>query len=80
MLIQYVTAAMHQAHYEFLKNDRKFYGEIPSCSGVYATGRTLEECRDQLEEVLEEWIFFRIAKNFEVPAVKGIKLRIKETV
>ena len=75
MLIQYLTAAMHQAHYEFLKKDRKFYGEIPNCSGVYATGGTLEECRDQLEEVLEEWVFFRIAKNLEIPAVKGIKLQ-----
>ncbi len=78
MLIKYLAAAMHQAHYEFLKNDGKFYGEIPPCKGVYATGKTLEACRETLEEVLEEWLLFRISKNLEIPSIKGIKLHVKE--
>ena len=63
MLMEYLTSAMHKAHYEFLKDDKKFYGEIFECKGVYATGKTLEDCRDELEEVLEEWILFRISKE-----------------
>ena len=59
MLTRYITSAMHRAHYEYLENDDKYYGEIPLCKGVYATGSTLEECRDELEEVLEEWLLFR---------------------
>lgn len=44
MLTKYLANAMRKAHYEFLENDKQFYGEIPVCKGVYATGKTLEEC------------------------------------
>ena len=78
MLLKYISIAMHQAHYEFLKSDKKFYGEIDKCKGVYATAKTLEECREELEEVLEEWILFRVAKNLDIPSFNGISLKIKE--
>ena len=58
--------------------DKKFYGQIPNCKGVYATGKTLEECRDELEEILEEWLLFRISKNLEIPRMNGISLKVKE--
>ena len=80
MLIKYFEAALHQAHYDFLKNDKTFYGEIPKCKGVYATGKTLEECRDQLAEVLEEWLLFRVSKNLEIPSLNGYRLKVKETM
>jgi len=78
MLMKYINAAMHQAKYEFLKSDGKFYGEIPVCKGVYAAAKTLEDCRDELEEVLEEWILFRISKNLNIPGIRGVKLEVKE--
>jgi len=45
---------MHRATYEILQDDRTYYGEIPGFNGVYANADTLESCRDELEEVLEE--------------------------
>ncbi|MGH6634981.1 MAG: type II toxin-antitoxin system HicB family antitoxin [Gammaproteobacteria bacterium] len=55
MLRNYLQAALRQARYEMLPDDGSFYGEIPSCNGGYANASTLEECREQSEEVLEEW-------------------------
>lgn len=52
MLTQYIHAAMRRARYEIL-SDGTFYGEIPGFQGVYANADTLEECRDELKEVLE---------------------------
>lgn len=78
MLIHYLRAALHQAKYEILTDDGSFYGEIPGFDGVYANAVTLESCREELEEVLEEWIFFRISKNLPVPPVGGIELAVKE--
>ena len=78
MLLKYLANAMHKARYEFLKGDKKFYGEIPQCKGVYVRGKTLEECRDQLEEILEEWILFRVSRNLSLPVINGIKLQVKE--
>jgi predicted RNase H-like HicB family nuclease len=67
MLTQYVKAAMRQAKYELLSDDGSFYGEIPDFEGVYANADTLEACRDELEEVLEEWILFRVSRNLALP-------------
>ncbi|MEK6407288.1 MAG: type II toxin-antitoxin system HicB family antitoxin [Acidobacteriota bacterium] len=78
MLTKYIQAAMRQAKYEILSDDGSFYGEIPGFDGVYANLDTLEECRRELEEVLEEWILFRVSRNLPLPVIDGIELAIKE--
>jgi predicted RNase H-like HicB family nuclease len=78
MLTNYIRASMRLAKYEILSDDGTFYGEIPGFDGVYANADTLEACRDELEEVLEEWILFRISRNLSLPIVDGIELIIKE--
>ena len=54
MLTAYIQAAMRRATYKLLK-DGAYFGEIPGLQGVWATEKTLEECRRVLQEVLEEW-------------------------
>ena len=78
MLTNYIRAAMRRARYEILPDDSTFYGEIPGFDGVWSNVETLEGCRDELEEVLEEWILFRVAKHLLLPMVDGIELTIKE--
>ena len=80
MLMKYIQATMRKAKYEILTDDNTFYGEIPGFEGVYANSTTLEECREELEEVLEEWILFRISHSLPLPVVEGIELKIKEAV
>lgn len=78
MLTQYIKAAMHKARYEILLSDSTFYGEIPDFDGVYANAETLEDCREELEEVLEEWILLRVSQHLSLPTVDGLELTIKE--
>ena len=80
MLSNYVQAAMEKAQYEILSDDGSFYGEIPGFQGVYANADTLEACRRELREVLEEWILFRVSRNLALPVVDGIELVVKEVV
>ncbi len=80
MLTDYIKAALNHAKYEILEEDKSFYGEIPECNGVYAQSESLEECRTEIEEVLEEWILFRIHKNLKLPMIDGKEIVIKETV
>ena len=80
MLTDYIRAAMRAAKYEILSDDGAFYGQIPGFDGVWANAATLEECRDELEEVLEDWILFRVSKNLTLPAADGIGLTVKEAV
>lgn len=71
---------MRHAHYEILPDDGSFYGEIPVCPGVYANAATLEECRAELAEVLEDWLLVRIYKNLTVPKIDDIDIVVKKDV
>ena len=78
MLTSYIKAAMRRARYEILTDDGTFYGSIDGFQGVWANAASLEACRDELEEVLEEWILFSVSKQLPLPVVDGIELAIKE--
>lgn len=78
MLTGYIQAAMRKAKYEILKDDNSYYGEIPKFKGVYANAKTLENCRKELEEALEEWILFRISKNLSLPIISHLELKIRK--
>jgi len=78
MVRQYIDAAMRHAKYEILAEDSTHYGEIEGFDGVYANAATLEDCREELEEVLEEWILFRISRNLDLPTVDGVELRVRK--
>jgi len=78
MLLEYVQAAMGRAKYEILADDGTYYGDIPECNGVYANAATLEKCRRELQEVLEEWILFRVSRQLPLPTIDGIELSVKE--
>lgn len=78
MLIEYLKTGLRHAHYEILDEDKSFYAEIPGFQGVYANADSLEACREQLKEVLEEWVFFRIYKNLPLPQIDGIEIKIRK--
>jgi len=42
-----------------IDSGKRFYAEIKTLRGVWATGKTLEECRANLLSALEGWLIFR---------------------
>ena len=56
MIVEYVSEALKRARYEMIEDKEPFYGEVSGLKGVWATGETLEECREHLGEVLDGWI------------------------
>jgi predicted RNase H-like HicB family nuclease len=60
---KFIQAALQEARFEILPDDGTFYGEISSCQGVYANAVSIEACRNELLEVLEEWVLFRQERN-----------------
>ena len=80
MLLEYVQAALRHAKYEILPDDGSYYGAIPECTGVYANADILEDCREELREVLEEWVLFRVHRNLPLPPFDGIELAIMDIV
>lgn len=76
MLLDYLNAALENAKYEILHGEKeKFYAEIPLCRGVWASGRTLEECRKNLITTLEGWLIIRLQKKLPIPKIKNFTLK-----
>ena len=73
MLTRYIHEAMKLAKYKILE-DETYYGDIPGFRGVLANAGTLEECREQLQEVLEEWILLGVRLGHELPVANKIRL------
>lgn len=69
MLIEYIQAALEKARYEIIEDEETSYGEVLELEGVWATGNTLEECRRNLEEVIDEWIVFRLRRGLMFPPI-----------
>jgi predicted RNase H-like HicB family nuclease len=78
MLTTYIEAAMRRAHYELLPDDEGFFGSIEGLQGVWANAETLEACRKELQEVLEEWIVLGLKMGHPIPALDGIELVVEE--
>lgn len=78
MLTNYIQAAMRQAHYEILSDGEGYFGNIPNLQGVWANADTLEACRQELREVLEEWILIGLKMRHLIPQIDGIRLKIKK--
>jgi predicted RNase H-like HicB family nuclease len=71
MLIDYIQHALRHARYELMENGR-FYGYIPNCLGTWGEGASLEECRDQLQSVLEDWLMIALRFGDPLPVIDGI--------
>ena len=74
MITEYIEAALAKAIYEIIKDEEPYYGEIPGLQGVWASGKTLEECRQNLKEVIEGWIIVRLRKGLSIPPLDGHRI------
>lgn len=72
MLSEYIWKKLEVARYRLLK-DGTYFGEIPGLAGVWASAKNLERCRQELREVLEDWLLLKIRSQESVP---GFKIRV----
>jgi predicted RNase H-like HicB family nuclease len=79
MLVRYVQAAMRKAKYEILREDHTYFGKMPNCQGVWANAKTLENCREELQSVLEDWILVRVRHAMKLPIIHGIDMNPRIT-
>jgi predicted RNase H-like HicB family nuclease len=74
MITAYINEAMRRAKYKILDDDT-FFGEVPGLQGVWADADTLEQCRQELQEVLEGWLILKLRDNDnDIPVLGGISL------
>lgn len=78
MLSEYLAKKLKEARYKLLK-DGSYFGEIPSLRGVWANAENLEDCRKELQEVLEDWLLLKVRNRERVPGFE-IKIDRRELV
>ncbi len=66
MLIEFINKKLKIAKYKLLK-DGSYFGEIPNLQGVWANAKSLESCREELGEVLEDWLLLKVRDKEMVP-------------
>jgi predicted RNase H-like HicB family nuclease len=81
MLIEYVEEALRRTRYEIIDDEEPYYGEIEELRGVWATGKTLEECRNNLKDVIEGWILLSIKRGLPIPKLGNFEIKeIQESI
>ena len=76
MITDFIIAKLKIAKYKILK-DGIYFGMIPGISGVWANAKTLEGCRKELQEVLEDWLVLQLRDRQEITGLKTKPLKIK---
>jgi predicted RNase H-like HicB family nuclease len=72
MINDFITKKMRTARYKLLKNG-SYFGAIPTLRGVWANAKNLEDCRFELQEVLEDWLLLKVRDREKIP---GFEIKI----
>lgn len=73
MIRDYIELALKKATFEQLE-DGSFSGEIVECPGTIAFGDTKEECQEELESALEDWLLSALHHGDVLPILDDIDL------
>jgi predicted RNase H-like HicB family nuclease len=79
MITRYLREATRRAKYKILEDDT-YYGWIEELPGVWATGDKLEECRDELESVVEDWLLLGLKLGHNITPLGDIDLNMEVKV
>ena len=71
MFAEYIAAALERAEYEKIDDPEPYYARVPGLQGVWATGKTFEECRKELISTIEEWIVLGLRMGHTIPSIDG---------
>jgi predicted RNase H-like HicB family nuclease len=67
MFCEYIRAAISEAVHEVIDDEEPYYGEVPELKGAWPTGKTPEECHENLRMAIEDWIAFSLRLQFTYP-------------
>jgi predicted RNase H-like HicB family nuclease len=75
MFTEYVQAALRHAKYEVLEDDT-YLATVEGLRGVIAVGDTIEECRDDLIDVIEGWVALGLRLGHTIPPIDGHNINV----
>ncbi len=69
----YIEKLLKRANYEYDEKTKSWCASVDKLPGAYAQADTVEEVRDQLTEVIEDYILVSIAERQKLPDFKNLK-------
>ena len=66
MITEFINKKLKEAKYKILR-DGQYFAEIPGLKGVWASAKNLEDCRKELQEVLEDWLLLKVRDKEKIP-------------
>lgn len=69
MLSAYIARQLLRARYKLL-TDGTYFGEISALRGVWASASSLERCREELREILEDWLLLKLHDHDVIPGLR----------
>lgn len=76
MFAEYIQAALERAQYKIIDDEEPYFASVPELPGVWASGKTIEECRRELISVIEGWVLLRLRMGRSIPSVAGITISV----
>jgi len=77
VITRFLDRALRRAQYRQVDGGI-FCATVRGLRGVIATGPSLQACRDQLTEVVEEWVLVRVTRGLRVPTLDGVTVEVKK--
>ena len=75
MFAEYIQASLRHAKYEVLEAGT-YMSTVEGLQGVIAIGDTIEECRQDLIEVIEGWIALRLRMGDTISPIDGVTIDV----
>ena len=73
---EYLRQAMRRAEYERLDTGA-WYARIPGFQGLWASGPTVEDTRNDLWEALDGWLFVNgFVSHLSPPHIEGVEFDV----
>ena len=66
-ITSYIEKLLKKADYEYDKETKSWCASIDKLPGAYAQGDTVEEARQELTEVIEDYIIESLKENQKLP-------------
>ena len=75
-IISYIENLIKKADYEYDEETKSWCASIDELPGAYAQADTVEKARQQLAEVIEDYIIVSLKENQKLP---NFNIRIKKS-
>lgn len=76
MITEYVQAALNETEYEWMEEEGEYFAAPTSLPGAWATGKTVEEARAELAEVIEGYLLIAARFDNELPEIGEVRFQM----